>query len=101
LEFNCTKNALAGESGCGKSTILQLLMRFYDPDEGRITIDGVDLKFIDLEWLRTVVGYVGQEPPLFATSIRRNLQFAKEDATDEEIYDALKKAEAYDFVQSL
>lgn len=76
-------------------------MRFYDPDEGRITIDGVDLKFIDLEWLRTIVGYVGQEPPLFATSIRRNLQFAKEDATDEEIYDALKKAEAYDFVQSL
>ena len=52
MEFKDSKIALAGESGCGKSTIMQLLMRFYDPDEGRITLDGVDLKEIDLGWLR-------------------------------------------------
>ena len=98
LEFDCKKNALAGESGCGKSTILQLLLRYYDPDEGRITFDGIDLKEIDLHWLRSVIGYVGQEPVLFATSIRQNLLYAKEDATEEEIITALKNAEAYDFV---
>jgi ATP-binding cassette subfamily B (MDR/TAP) protein 1 len=59
-----------GESGCGKSTIFQLIMRFYDPDQGRITLDGVDLKLIDLKWLRESIGYVGQEPVLFATTIR-------------------------------
>ena len=52
--------ALLGESGCGKSTIFQLLMRFYDPEEGKITLDGHDLKTIDLIWLRQQFGYVGQ-----------------------------------------
>jgi ATP-binding cassette subfamily B (MDR/TAP) protein 1 len=61
---------LVGESGCGKSTIFQLIMRFYDPDQGRITLDGIDLKLIDLKWLRESIGYVGQEPVLFATTIR-------------------------------
>ena len=101
LEFNTHSSALVGESGCGKSTIFQLLMRFYDPDEGRITMDGVDLRDLDLVWLRENIGYVGQEPVLFATSIRENLSFGKEDATDEEINEALRKAEAYDFVQTL
>jgi ATP-binding cassette subfamily B (MDR/TAP) protein 1 len=76
-------------------------MRFYDPDEGRITMDGVDLRDLDLIWLRENIGYVGQEPVLFATSIRENLSFGKENATDEEINEALRKAEAYDFVQTL
>ena len=58
-------------------------MRFYDPDEGRITLDGVDLKDLDLYWLRSQIGYVGQEPVLFATTIKENLLFGKEDATDE------------------
>jgi len=71
-----------GESGCGKSTIFQLMMRFYDPDEGRITLDGVDLRDLDLFWLRDQIGYVGQEPVLFATSIKENLLFGKEDATE-------------------
>lgn len=62
--------AFVGESGCGKSTVMQLLMRFYDPLEGRITIDGIDLRQIDLSWLREIIGYVGQEPVLFATSIK-------------------------------
>lgn len=67
-------------------------MRFYDPEEGRITLDGVDLRDLDLVWLRENIGYVGQEPVLFATSIRENLSFGKEDATEEEINDALRKA---------
>ena len=60
MNFNLNKTALVGESGCGKSTILQLIMRFYDPDEGSIFIDGIDLREIDLQWLRQIIGYVGQ-----------------------------------------
>lgn len=59
-----------GESGCGKSTIFQLIMRFYDPDQGNILLDDVNLKDLDLNWLRRQIGYVGQEPVLFATTIR-------------------------------
>lgn len=57
--------AFVGDSGCGKSTIIQLMMRFYDPDEGKITLDGIDLRDYDLHWLRNQIGYVGQEPSLF------------------------------------
>lgn len=57
-------------------------MRFYDPDEGKITLDGIDLRDLDLKWLRQQIGYVGQEPVLFATTIRENLLFGKEDATE-------------------
>lgn len=60
LEINTKFSAFVGESGCGKSTIFQLLLRFYDPDQGRITLDGIDLKDIDLNWLRNQIGYVGQ-----------------------------------------
>ena len=60
-------------------------MRFYDPDQGRITLDGVDLKELDLFWLRGQIGYVGQEPVLFAATLKENLLFGKEDATDDEI----------------
>lgn len=81
LEINKHKVALVGESGCGKSTLMQLIMRFYDPDQGYITVDGHNLKDIDLGWLRGVIGYVGQEPVLFDTTIRENLLYAKEDAT--------------------
>jgi len=67
-------------------------MRFYDPDQGRITLDGVDLREIDLNWLRNQIGYVGQEPVLFATTIKENLLFGRENATIEEINEALRKA---------
>ena len=77
------------------------MMRFYDPDQGHVTLDGVDLRDLDLNWLREQIGYVGQEPVLFAVSLRENLQLGKEEATQEEIDAALRKAEAYDFVYNL
>jgi len=95
------KTALVGESGCGKTTCMQLIERFYDLDSGSITLDSIPLKDLNLRWLRSQIGYVGQEPVLFATTIRENLLFAKEDATEEEIWDALKKANADDFVNHL
>ncbi len=67
-------------------------MRFYDPDEGNIFLDGINLKQIDLKWLRQNIGYVGQQPVLFATSIKENLMFGKEDATQEQINKALHMA---------
>ena len=101
IEFDLNNTALAGESGCGKSTILQLIMRFYDPLEGRVLLDGIDLRELDLNWLRSKIGYVGQEPVLFATSIRENLLLGNENATPEDIEQALKKAEAFQFVNEL
>lgn len=58
-------------------------MRFYDPDAGRVLLDGVDLRDLDLSWLRNQIGYVGQEPVLFATTIRENLKLGSENATEE------------------
>jgi ATP-binding cassette subfamily B (MDR/TAP) protein 1 len=69
-EINTANSGLVGKSGCGKSTVFQLMMRFYDPDSGSIFLDGNDLRDLDLGWLRGQIGYVGQEPVLFATSIR-------------------------------
>lgn len=73
-------------------------MRFYDPDSGRILLDGIDIRDIDLKWLRKEIGYVGQEPSLLGGSIRDNLLMAKDDAKDEEMEKALEKAEILDFV---
>jgi len=70
LDINNKSVAFVGESGCGKSTLFQLIMRFYDPDQGRILLDGVDLKDLDLNWLRNQIGYVGQEPVLFAMTLK-------------------------------
>jgi ATP-binding cassette subfamily B (MDR/TAP) protein 1 len=80
---------------------MQLLERFYDVQKGSLTIDGHDIKKIDLEWYRDNVGYVGQEPVLFATTIRENLLFGKKDATEEQMWDALEKANAKKFIMSL
>jgi ATP-binding cassette subfamily B (MDR/TAP) protein 1 len=94
--------ALVGASGSGKSTIIQLLERFYDPESGQVLIDGQDLKSLHLKhYRRNVVGYVSQEPILFNCSIKENLLYAKPDATDEEVIKALKSANAWDFVQQL
>ena len=66
--------ALVGPSGCGKSTVIQLVQRFYDPAAGSVSLDGVDLRNINIGWLRDQIGIVGQEPVLFATSIAENIR---------------------------
>ncbi|TKY71922.1 ABC transporter B family member 9 [Spatholobus suberectus] len=94
--------ALVGESGSGKSTVISLLERFYNPDTGRILLDGVDIKEFRLSWLRQQMGLVGQEPILFNESIRANIAYGKEGgATEEEIIAAAKASNAHNFISSL
>ncbi|XP_073138937.1 ABC transporter B family member 11-like [Henckelia pumila] len=94
--------ALVGESGCGKSTLLSLLQRFYDPDSGRITLDGVEIQTLKLKWLRQQMGLVSQEPVLFNDTIRANIAYGKEgNATETEMFDAAELANAHKFISSL
>lgn len=93
--------ALVGSSGCGKSTCIQLLQRFYDPNEGRILINNVDIKQMNLEWLRQKIAVVSQEPALFDTTIAENIRLGKLTATQHEIEEAAKKANAHKFIQNL
>uniref|UniRef100_A0A6Q2YZ84 ATP-binding cassette sub-family B member 5 n=1 Tax=Esox lucius TaxID=8010 RepID=A0A6Q2YZ84_ESOLU len=93
--------ALVGASGCGKSTTIQLLQRFYDPDLGQITLDGHDIRTLNVKWLRENIGIVSQEPVLFGTTIAENIRYGKADATDEDIERAVKEANAYDFIAKL
>jgi ATP-binding cassette subfamily B protein len=90
--------ALVGETGAGKSTVMKLLARFYDPDCGRITVDGVDLRSMDLHAFRTQLGYVPQEAFLFATTIRDNIAYGRPDATDAEVEAAARATGAHDFI---
>ncbi len=92
--------ALLGATGSGKTTIINLLPRFYDPSEGRITIDGYDLRDVTLDSLRSQIGIVLQETTLFSGTIRDNIAFGKPDATLEEIQNAAKAAAAHDFIMS-
>ena len=92
--------ALVGATGAGKSTILNLLTRFYEPTAGRILIDGVPLAGVSKEWLRDQLGYVTQESFLFNTSLRENLLLAKHDASDQELWSALEAANAAAFVRA-
>jgi ATP-binding cassette, subfamily B, bacterial MsbA len=93
--------ALVGQSGSGKSTIANLLTRFYDVNEGAITIDGIDIKDMKLESLRGLMGLVTQDSILFNDTIKNNILLGKENATDEEVLEALKIANAYEFVMNL
>lgn len=90
------KVALVGETGSGKSTILKLLMRMYDVNSGRILIDGQDARHVTQESLREVFGVVPQDTVLFNTSILENVRYARLDASDEEVYDACRKAAMHD-----
>ncbi|CAM5112321.1 unnamed protein product [Natator depressus] len=102
LKVNCGQTvALVGSSGCGKSTTVQLIQRFYDPEKGMITIDGHDIKTLNLRYLREIIGVVNQEPVLFATTIAENIRYGREDVTMEEIEKAVKEANAYDFIMKL
>ena len=92
--------ALVGTSGCGKSSAIQLLERFYDVDSGSITLDGNDLRDLNISWLRKQIGLVSQEPKLFAMSIRDNIAAGAPDATEEQIIEAARMANAHDFICS-
>ncbi|XP_025895193.1 phosphatidylcholine translocator ABCB4-like isoform X2 [Nothoprocta perdicaria] len=102
LKVNCGQTvALVGGSGCGKSTTVQLIQRFYDPKEGMVTIDGQDIRSLNVRYLREIIGVVNQEPVLFATTIAENIRYGRENVTMEEIKKATKEANAYDFIMKL
>ncbi|KAJ6298505.1 hypothetical protein OIU76_019624 [Salix suchowensis] len=96
-----TTTALVGQSGSGKSTVVSLVERFYDPDSGEVLIDGVDLKKLKLSWIRGKIGLVSQEPILFATTIKENIGYGKENATDQEIRTAIQLANAAKFIDKM
>ncbi|KAJ7943849.1 ABC transporter B family-like protein [Quillaja saponaria] len=93
--------ALVGGSGSGKSTVISLIERFYEPLSGQILLDGTGIRELDLKWLRQQIGLVNQEPALFATSIRENILYGKDDATLEELTRAVKLSEALSFINNL
>eukprot|EP00058_Branchiostoma_floridae_P008409 XP_002593897.1 hypothetical protein BRAFLDRAFT_131055 [Branchiostoma floridae] len=93
--------ALVGSSGCGKSTTVQLIQRFYDPQEGVVELDGQDIRSLNIQWLRQHIGVVSQEPILFATTIAENIRYGREDVTQAEIEKAAKEANAHDFISKL
>lgn len=112
-----TSHALVGSSGCGKSTTVRLIERFYDVQNGRLELDGINIQDLNVRWLRSQIGYVGQMPTLFKLSIKDNIAlgaqmdeidvenkktiFKRRKVTDEEIIEAAKKANAHDFIMKL
>lgn len=96
-----TTLALVGGSGAGKSTLADLLPRFYDPQSGCITIDGIDLREFDIKTLRRSMGIVSQDTFLFNDTVRNNIAYARQSATDEEVFAAAKRANAYEFIEKL
>ncbi|XP_033129766.1 ABC transporter B family member 22 [Brassica rapa] len=90
--------ALVGGNGSGKSTVISLLQRFYDPVAGEVLIDDVPINKLQVKWLRSQMGLVGQEPVLFATSIKQNILFGKEDASMDEVMEAAKASNAHTFI---
>src|SRR5690606_12047348 len=93
--------ALVGQSGSGKSTIANLVTRFYDVNQGTIKIDGIDIRNITKHSLRNLMGLVTQDSILFNDTVRNNISLGKTDATEEEIIDALNIANAWEFVKNL
>jgi ATP-binding cassette subfamily B (MDR/TAP) protein 1 len=93
-----TTAALVGQSGSGKSTVISLIERFYDPQGGEILIDSINLREFQLKWIRQKIGLVSQEPVLFACSIKENIGYGKDAATDEEIRYAAELANAANFI---
>merc|ERR1712136_659796 len=94
--------ALCGQSGCGKSTCIQLMQRFYDPKNGTVMIDGQDIRTLNVNWLRTNIGVVSQEPVLFDTTIAENIRYGGgDDVTSDQIVESTKQSNAYDFIMRL
>jgi len=92
--------AITGPSGGGKSTVIQLIERFYDPSQGSVKLDGVDLKELNVKWLRDQLGLVSQEPVLFNTTIGENIKYGHPEASQDEIEEAARQANAHDFIMS-
>lgn len=90
--------ALVGGSGSGKSTVISLLQRFYDPISGSISVDGIGIEKLQLKWLRSQMGLVSQEPALFGTSIKENILFGKEDGSIDDVIEAAKASNAHSFI---
>ena len=93
--------ALVGISGAGKSTFIQLLQRFYDPDQGEIFLDGIDIKTMKRLEFRKSIALVPQDPVIFATTVMENIRFGNSEANDEEIFQAARSAAAHDFISEL
>ncbi|XP_034006913.1 bile salt export pump isoform X3 [Trematomus bernacchii] len=93
--------AFVGPSGAGKSTAIQLIQRFYDPKEGMVTLDGHDIRGLNIQWLRSLIGIVEQEPVLFATTIAENIRYGRPDVPMEDVIGAAKQANAYNFIMDL
>uniref|UniRef100_A0A8C3A5P2 Bile salt export pump n=1 Tax=Cyclopterus lumpus TaxID=8103 RepID=A0A8C3A5P2_CYCLU len=93
--------AFVGPSGAGKSTAIQLIQRFYDPKEGMVTLDGHDIRGLNIQWLRSLIGIVEQEPVLFATTITENIRYGRPGVSKEDIIAATKEANAYNFIMDL
>jgi len=93
--------AIVGPSGAGKTTLFQLLLRFYDPQQGTIKLDGVDIKFLSLQTLRGAIGIVPQDTIVFSENALENIRFGRADASDEEVIAAAKMAAAHEFIERL
>ncbi|KAJ8025239.1 Multidrug resistance protein 1A [Holothuria leucospilota] len=102
LEVNVGQTvALVGSSGCGKSTTVALIQRYYDPDSGSVKLDDQDIRGLNVKWLRENIGVVSQEPILFGATIAENIRYGRMDVTEEEIHQAGKEANAHDFIMEL
>ena len=95
--------ALVGPSGCGKTTVVSLMERFYDPLQGSLTLERVDLRDLNLKWLRSQIGMVSQEPVLFDVSIAENIRYGalSREVSDEEVIEVAKAANIHSFIESL
>ena len=89
---------LVGRSGCGKSTVIALIQRFYDVKRGSVKVDDVDIRELDIHWHRQHTALVSQEPVIYSGSIRDNILFGKQDATENEVVEAARAANAQEFI---
>ncbi|OMO82685.1 hypothetical protein CCACVL1_11808 [Corchorus capsularis] len=96
-----TSVGLVGKSGCGKSTVIGLIQRFYDVEMGSVKVDGIDIRELDVQWYRKQMSLVSQEPVIYSGSIRDNIMFGKLDATENEVVEAARAANAHEFISAL
>lgn len=93
-----TSVGLVGKSGCGKSTVIALIQRFYESERGLVKVDGVDIRDLDVHWYRQQTALVSQEPVIYSGTIRDNILFGKQNATENEVVEAAMAANAHEFI---